>query len=910
MYAVAASFAALYLLVGYLSFRGPSQNDGIEAGFAGGATEIRFVQPGSRADRAGLRDRDTVVAIDGQRVRNPQDWAAVRANTVVDRPQKWEVVRRGQRLVLDLVPEHRQWDTATFITLQYAFVAGCYLAVGLFIAFRRPRDPVARLGAWFVAAASMAIGMPNGWAVVWRELPIVVQALLWVPQLSRFVVEAIFLSFAATFPQPLFRARWPWLLIWAPALATLPWRLGAMYSVIHEVGQARGAPPWVTRVTLARTIVYLAAAVVILVLNYRRLDEPNQRRRMRVLLAGTVLAVAAGILLAWNIQTQGVFLSVGFPIWATMVPLILACPLAFAYSILRHRVFDIQVIVRRGLQYALARGAILGIVPALASILLVDLTLRREQTLASVLSARGWVYGVLLAPALLIQLRRKEWLETLDRRFFREHYDAQRVLREVVEEIRRARSFHRVAPVVAARIESALHPEFAALMVREPDEPAYRRVASSPAGAGVQTVAADSKLVALARVLGSPLEVLHSESRWLDERIPRGENDALRQTGIDLLVPVPSGSGRAEALLALGAKRSEEPYSREDRELLEAIATSLSLLLEQPAAEPERAPSPKFDECPTCGVCYDSGFQRCPDEGEGLVPVHLPRVLVGRYRLERRRGRGGMGAVYEATDSSLERRVAVKVMRDDLVGSASAAERFRREARAAASFTHPNVVTVYDFGVEAQTRAFLVMELLQGATLREELSKHRRLDTVRTLRILRSVCAAVEAAHRRQLIHRDLKPENIFLTRDPSSPGADETAKVLDFGIAKFATGPDQSAETRTLGADTGPGVLLGTPAYMSPEQLLGESVGPHWDLWSLGVVAYEMLTGALPFGTTLAPDWRRNVLNCNYTPVEHHVPGAKPRLDEFFAVSLASSRDRRPASAQEFVSGLEQAFA
>jgi hypothetical protein len=143
-----------------------------------------------------------------------------------------------------------------------------------------------------------------------------------------------------------------------------------------------------------------------------------------------------------------------------------------------------------------------------------------------------------------------------------------------------------------------------------------------------------------------------------------------------LIVPVATDPQCAEALLVLGVKRSEEPYSGEDQDLLVAIAASLAILLERPAA----AFLPRadmFEECPQCGSCYDSGASRCSQEGARLVPVILPRVLEGRYHLERRLGRGGMGTVYAASDASLERRVAVKVIREDLLGSAEAAERFK-----------------------------------------------------------------------------------------------------------------------------------------------------------------------------------------------------------------------------------------
>jgi Protein kinase domain len=170
-----------------------------------------------------------------------------------------------------------------------------------------------------------------------------------------------------------------------------------------------------------------------------------------------------------------------------------------------------------------------------------------------------------------------------------------------------------------------------------------------------------------------------------------------------LLVPVATNPEHTEVLLVLGAKRSEEPYSSEDRDLLVAIAANLAILLERPVTGAALPRNDIFEECPQCGSCYDSGSSQCTKEGARLLPVILPRLLEERYILQKRLGRGGMGTVYAASDALLERHVAVKVIREDLVGSAEAAERFRSEARAAASFAHPNVVTVYDFGIASST---------------------------------------------------------------------------------------------------------------------------------------------------------------------------------------------------------------
>jgi serine/threonine protein kinase len=285
----------------------------------------------------------------------------------------------------------------------------------------------------------------------------------------------------------------------------------------------------------------------------------------------------------------------------------------------------------------------------------------------------------------------------------------------------------------------------------------------------------------------------------------------------------------------------------------------------------------------------------------------MPRTLAGRYRLDRRLGRGGMGTVYEAVDVALDRRVAVKVVRDEWVHNASAARRFRREARAVAALAHPNIVTVYDYGVEAGLRAFLVMELLRGTSLRDELRRVGRLGPDRTLAILRGVTAAVEAAHQHRLIHRDLKPENIFLAQAGESGATtqEETVKVLDFGVVKPLLGSDEAADAGGT-AVTEAGVMVGTVGYISPDQLLGDRPDVSWDIWAMAVLAYESLTGALPFPVGSRESWRRLVVTGRATPVADHLPGAPRAWQAFFDSALAPERARRPASASEFLRQLE----
>jgi serine/threonine protein kinase len=217
--------------------------------------------------------------------------------------------------------------------------------------------------------------------------------------------------------------------------------------------------------------------------------------------------------------------------------------------------------------------------------------------------------------------------------------------------------------------------------------------------------------------------------------------------------------------------------------------------------------------------------------------MDVPQFIAGRFRIERELGTGGMGTVYLATHLGLERPVAVKIIKRECAADADVADRFLREARTMAKLRHPNAAMIFDAGNLPDGRHFIVMEFVEGETLSQALAREGRFPASKAVDIATQICDVLEEAHRLGIIHRDLKPSNILLGK--------RGVCVLDFGVAKVLA---SSAESTFTHASTGSGQLIGTPRYMSPEQCLGQRVGARSDLYSLGVLLYEMLAGRPPF--------------------------------------------------------------
>lgn len=305
--------------------------------------------------------------------------------------------------------------------------------------------------------------------------------------------------------------------------------------------------------------------------------------------------------------------------------------------------------------------------------------------------------------------------------------------------------------------------------------------------------------------------------------------------------------------------------------------------------------------CPTCQYCYDDSETQCVHEThEALLAGRAgDRLIADKYRLDGLIARGGMGSVYSGTHLDLERPVAIKLFQPDYTADPAAFERFRREARVAAKIKHPNIADIYDYGSLPDGESYIVMELVEGHTLLDTIRQVGQLSFGEAIMLSRQIADGMEAAHHSGVIHRDLKPSNIVLTRNFDGS---VMVKIIDFGIAKISE--QLSADDHTL---TATGTLVGTPRYMSPEQCLGHELDARTDIYSFGVILYEMLAGQPPFDATSAIAIALKHVQELPPPLEQFRENVPTELARLVTDLLSTEPVGRPQSATELKNRLAE---
>lgn len=626
----------------------------------------------------------------------------------------------------------------------------------------------------------------------------------------------------------------------------------------------------------AYIVLGLLATCAVCVHNYRRVTEADQRNRIKLMILGSLLAFIPNILLY---LTRFLALAAGVDdtkarhavtvlnILGEFSPLIVAA--AWAYAILKHRVLEVDVVLRRGLQYLLAKN-VLSVVLALPLLgLIFSVAANPDRTLKELLFAQPANLLLTALAALSLKFRRqvRQWV---DRRFFRNVYDREQLLLNLLDRIKEFKALSEMSEFVGRQLAAALHPARMYLYHRTPRKDeltlSYSYGGSQP----------ESEIPISIGLLHAFERTTGALTRSLSElgNLPEREKRRFTNLKVCLIVPLKNSEDKLLGLLLLGEKLSEEEYTAQDYSLLQAVVRQMAVVTENLALKEQVHQELKIKhqvlahlssdgmnlikECPNCGLCHDSTAAYCNDCGQALtLSLPIDRTLDGKYRLEKLIGKGGMGAVYEATDLRLHRQVALKIITGELFGNREALGRFEREARLSARLSHPNIVALHDYGRAGAEGAYLVMEFLRGSSLRQVLTERGALAPPLIADWFGQILEGVGAAHRAGIIHRDLKPENVFLVFQ-----ADQQAviKLLDFGIAKLRQ--LDNAESLLL---TSPGMIMGTPNYLAPELLAGGEASERGDIFALGVMLVEMLTGRRPFQGNNFHELAQAIIRQNY---------------------------------------------
>jgi hypothetical protein len=681
-----------------------------------------------------------------------------------------------------------------------------------------------------------------------------------------------------------------------------------------------------------------AAAFLLLPWKARQVQGP-EHRRARVFMEILVLTFGLIILelvLVLFLPGYGDFFAARPRLQRILVTIVLlpalTLPFTIPYSVLVHRVLDVRLIARRALQYLLARSMVTALVAVPLAALGLYAWIHRDSKLTELFSGSR---ALLLIAAVLVgaaALRyRKPLLDAIDRRFFREQFDARHILTLLVERIRSIRDSGSLADLVKREIDLALHLEGVSLLALDARsgllvDPRHR----------MRRLDASSELALTLSNASAPLEVDLESPHSPFLKLPPKERQCLADGGFRLLVPILARDGSLLGMIGLGEKKSGLPFLKEDRQLLHAIASNAAWVLELEvervlsSQRPTRAgrwmepedPTPRelpaasaselAKECLKCGALHPAYTVFCSTCSKRLEPSVVPYMLPGKFRFERRIGTGGMGVVYSGFDLALGRHAAIKTLRQV---SSEDVLRLRREARTAAAVSHPHLAPI--FGMETwQGMPLLIMELLEGGTLAQRLTRER-LAPREIVELGIAMAGALAQLHAADILHRDIKPSNIGYTRDG-------IPKLMDFGIARvrleIAEEEEEETQDLDLEDDDAPPPrwsaigedfparfrFAGTLAYLSPEAMRGEPADASFDLWGLAIVLYECLLGRKVFAGN--PQQVMSRIRSGVVPDFSQVcPEHDGTLGEFFREALHRSAARRPANAEAMRRRLEE---
>ena len=820
--------------------------------------------PGSQ-----LQVGDEILALDGQRLSSLEQMYSLLKNLQAVSSCNLTVMRSGKELSIII----RSPPASRVVRAQFAmsvFTTAMFLFSGFALFLLKPFDRTALLLALFfgtIVIAPLPFFYPSTWLLV----------LLVAGSMISAFSAPLFLRFTLSFPQrsPLLQRfrRFEWYSFLPAFLFSAPLSGVVVFLALRGPGRLAAPPfPLLNKISTAIFLLYLIGGLLSFGGGYRGLSL-REKRSVRVILVATLVAAAPLIgIQAFtlvlnsppNPLASGPLNRLGAGMvqlgWLSVARLATAwiLPPAWAYAILRHQVIPIRLMIRRSVQYLLAKSA-LRILIALPVIgLLFDIVSYRNRTVTELLFRNSiYSYLLLITAAVVILVFHRRLRNWIDRRFFREAYNQERILLQLIENVKRCDSIAEMSKCVSEQIDQAFHPECVCLFYREEHtRDLSLSHTSSELTVGLR-IPEQFELLRFMEGAGGAQDFPLPERSGL----PKKELDWLKQLGTQIIVPVTGTGKRLDGLMLLGRKKSEVRYTREDRELLQSLANQIAIVYEnvrlkeqvdrerrvrhEVLARIEERQINLLKECPRCATCYDSSDWFCElDNSELTLSLPVERTIDDRYRLEKVIGKGGMGAVYQAEDLRLNRRVAVKILVGKFFGDSDALRRFEREAQMLARLNHPHIITTFDYGVLETEGAYLVMELLEGETLGQLIRREALLPPSIATELIDQLLDALEAAHSSRVIHRDLKPENIFLNCNNKS-GA-RHVKILDFGLAKLM---HPQAELNGVGFSmTTPGMVLGTLGYMSPEQLTGATVDERSDLFSVGVIAVEVLSGQRPF--------------------------------------------------------------